>query len=90
MENLAEAFLGLEREDFSLLEAIEFGMRDHEWVPLPEIARFSGLSGRKAEYRLGLLFRQKSLPNFTKSAWYSLNNSASVFKFLENSSWIKR
>lgn len=59
MENLAEAFLGLEHEDFSLLSAIESGMRDHEWVPLPEIARLSGLSGRKAEYRLGLLFKQK-------------------------------
>lgn len=59
MENLAESFLRLEREDFSLLGAIEFGMRDHEWVPLPEISRLSGLSGRKAEYRLGLLFKQK-------------------------------
>jgi len=59
VENLAEAFLGLEREDFSLLGAIEFGMRDHEWVPLQEIARLSGLSGRKAEYRLGLLFKRK-------------------------------
>jgi RIO kinase 2 len=59
VENLAEAFLGLEREDFSLLSAIELGMRDHEWVPLPEIARLSGLTGRKAEYRLGLLFKKK-------------------------------
>ena len=59
MENLAKAFLTLRGEDFSLLGAIESGMRDHEWVPLPEISRLSGLSARKAGYRLGLLFEQK-------------------------------
>ncbi len=59
MENLAKAFLALRREDFSLLGAIETGMRDHEWVPLPEISQLSGLSTRKAEYRLGFLFEQK-------------------------------
>ncbi len=59
MENLAKAFLALGREDFSLLGAIETGMRDYEWVPLPEISRLSGLSARKAEYRLGFLFEQK-------------------------------
>ena len=59
MENLAKAFLMLGREDFSLLGAIESGMRDHEWVPLPKISQLSGLSSRKAEYRLGLLFEQK-------------------------------
>ena len=55
MENLAETFLKLSREDFLVLSSIETGMRDHEWVPLPEIARVSGLSPRKAEYRLRLL-----------------------------------
>jgi len=59
VENLAKAFLMLGREDFSLLGAIESGMRDHEWVPLPKISQLSGLSSRKAEYRLGLLFEQK-------------------------------
>ncbi len=59
MENLAKAFLTLSREDFSLLGAIESGMRDHEWVPLLQISQLSGLSSRKAEYRLGLLFEQK-------------------------------
>ncbi len=59
MENLAKAFLTLRGEDFSLLGAIESGMRAHEWVPLPEISRLSGLSARKAGYRLGLLFEQK-------------------------------
>jgi len=59
VENLAKAFLTLRGEDFSLLGAIESGMRDHEWVPLPEISRLSGLSARKAGYRLGLLFEQK-------------------------------
>jgi RIO kinase 2 len=53
--NLAQTFLRLSREDFSVLSSIEAGMRDHEWVPLPEIARVSGHSLRKAEYRLHLL-----------------------------------
>lgn len=34
-------------------------MRDHEWVPIPEIARSSGLPLRKVEYRLRLLLEQK-------------------------------
>jgi len=59
VENLAKAFLMLRKEDFSLLGAIESGMRDHEWVPLPDISQLSGLSARKAEYRLRLLFEQK-------------------------------
>jgi RIO kinase 2 len=59
VENLAEAFLSLGKEDFSLLGAIEVGMRDHEWVPIHVISQISGLPTRKAEYRLGLLFEQK-------------------------------
>lgn len=59
MENLAETFLRLSRDDFSLLRAIEAGMRGHEWVPLPDIARISGLPLRRAEYRLRLLSDMK-------------------------------
>lgn len=55
MENLAETFLSLSKVDLSVLGSIEAGMRDYEWVPLPEISRLSGVSPRKAEYRLRIL-----------------------------------
>ncbi len=59
MENLAEAFLGLGKEDFSLLGAIETGMRTHEWVPTFVISEIAGLSASKVEYRLQHLFEKK-------------------------------
>jgi RIO kinase 2 len=65
VDNLAEAFLKLNREDFSVLGSIEAGMRDHEWVPIPEIARNSGLPQRKVEYRLRLLSEQKLVTRTT-------------------------
>lgn len=59
MENLAEALLGLSREDRSLLSAIETGMKTHEWVPSYVISELSGLPVRKVEFRLGQLFEKK-------------------------------
>ena len=59
MENLAEAFLSLCKEDKSVLGAIEIGMRTHEWVPTFVISQLSGLSARKVEFRLKLLFERK-------------------------------
>ena len=59
MENLAETFLSLSKVDLSILGSIETGMRDYEWVPLPEISRLSGISPRKAEYRLRILSEAK-------------------------------
>ncbi|HUS76331.1 MAG TPA: RIO1 family regulatory kinase/ATPase [Methanothrix sp.] len=59
MENLAEAFLGLSKEDRILLSAIETGMKTHEWVPSFVISELSGLPVRKVEFRLGQLFEKK-------------------------------
>jgi RIO kinase 2 len=59
VENLAEALLGLSREDRSLLSAIETGMKTHEWVPSFVISELSGLPVRKVEFRLGQLFEKK-------------------------------
>jgi RIO kinase 2 len=59
VENLADLFLGLGKEDLSVLRAVEAGMRDHEWVPLQEIARFCGLAERKVEFRLRSLSQKK-------------------------------
>lgn len=65
MDNPAEAFLRLSREDISVLGSIESGMRAHEWVPIQEIARLSGLPLRKVEYRLRLLAEQKLVTRTT-------------------------
>ena len=59
MENLAQAFLGLSKEDRSLLSAIETGMKTHEWVPSHVISELSSLPVRKVEFRLGQLFEKK-------------------------------
>lgn len=65
MENLAETFLKLSREDLSVLSSIETGMRDHEWVPIPDISRLSGISPRKVDYRLHLLSEMKLVTKTT-------------------------
>jgi RIO kinase 2 len=59
VEDLAGALLRLSREDLCVLRAIEAGMRHHQWVPLPEIARISGLPLGKAERGLGLIMKLK-------------------------------
>ncbi len=59
MQNLAEAFLGLSKEDRSLLSAIETGMKTHEWVPSYVISELSGLPVRKVDFLLGRLFEKK-------------------------------
>jgi RIO kinase 2 len=65
VDNPAEAFLRLSREDLSVLSSIETGMRAHEWVPIQEIARQSGLPLRKVEYRLRILSEQKLVTRTT-------------------------
>ncbi len=59
MENLALAFLGLSREERSLLSAIESGMKDHQSVPSSIISQLSGLPARKADFLLDRLFEKK-------------------------------
>ena len=59
MANLAQIFLKLSRDDFAVLKGIEAGMRTHEWVPLADVARISGLAPDKAEYRLRFLSNLK-------------------------------
>jgi len=66
VENFAQAYLGLSKEDVPLLRAIELGMKDHEWVPLSPILQLSGLSARKAVYRLGQLYEQKLILRETR------------------------
>ncbi|MGV8175936.1 MAG: RIO1 family regulatory kinase/ATPase [Methanothrix sp.] len=59
MENLASAFLGLSKEERSLLRAIESGMKTHEWVPSFVVSEISGLPARKVDFLLSQLFERK-------------------------------
>jgi RIO kinase 2 len=59
VENLANAFLGLGKDERSLLGAIETGMKTHEWVPSFVISELSGLPAKKVEFLLGQLFEKK-------------------------------
>lgn len=52
MKSLAKAYQTLTREDFSVLKGIETGMRNREWVLLEEIARISGLTPSRADFRI--------------------------------------
>jgi RIO kinase 2 len=65
VESLAENFLKLGKEDLFVLGSIETGMRDHEWVPIPEISRLSGIDLRHVEYRLRLLSEMKLVTKTT-------------------------
>ena len=53
MDNLAEAFLKLDRKEVALLKAIERGMRHSEWVPIEDLLTVARLSPKGA--RTGLL-----------------------------------
>jgi len=59
VENLAIAFLGLGKDERSLLGAIETGMKTHEWVPSFVISELSGLPSKKVEFLLAQLFEKK-------------------------------
>jgi RIO kinase 2 len=59
VENLALAFLGLGKDERSLLGAIDTGMKTHEWVPSFVISELSGLPVKKVEFLVGQLFEKK-------------------------------
>jgi RIO kinase 2 len=65
VESLAENFLKLSKEDLAVLGSIETGMRAHEWVPIQEISRLSGIDLRRVEYRLRLLSEMKLVAKTT-------------------------
>jgi RIO kinase 2 len=89
VENLAEAFLSLCKEDFSLLGAIEVGMRTHEWVPTNVLSQISSLSASKVEYRLQHLFEQKLVVRETLHyLGYQINFDA--YDLLALSDFVKR
>lgn len=59
VENLAEAFLRLDRKEFALLKAIERGMRRSEWVPIEDLLAKSRLSLKGGRTGLSKLVSKK-------------------------------
>lgn len=66
MENLADAFLRLDRKDISLLKAIERGMRHSEWVPIEDVIAIARLSPRGASTGLSRLVEKKLVSRTTE------------------------
>lgn len=66
MRKVIKVFKSLTQEDFRILNAIERGMAKHEYVPVEEISRLSGvppkelLSRTKVLNELGLIQRQRA------------------------------
>lgn len=89
VENLGEAFLGLSKEDISVLSAIETGMRTHEWVPSFVISKVAGLSASKVEYRLLNLYEKKLVVREAQHYMgYQINFAA--YDLLALSNFVKR
>ena len=83
-EKAAQVLTQLENLDLRILQAMERGMIQHEYVPFEEVARYSGLHDSKLEYRLGnldrleLIYRQKEpylgyIMNYTAYDCLALN-----------------
>ena len=66
MENLADAFLRLDRKDISLLKAIERGMRHSEWVPIEDVIAIARLSPKGASTGLSRLVEKKLVSRTTE------------------------
>jgi RIO kinase 2 len=59
VDNLAEAFLKLDRKEIALLKAIERGMRHSEWVPIEDLLAKSRLSPKGTSTGLSKLVSKK-------------------------------
>jgi RIO kinase 2 len=83
-EKAAQVLTKLENYDLRVLQAIELGMVQHEYVPFEEIVKYSGLHDSELEYRLGnldvleLIYRQREpylgyIMNYTAYDCLALN-----------------
>lgn len=55
VRELADTYTSLEDDDFRVLNAIERGMSQNEWVPRHEVPRLARMPEEEAEYRLDRL-----------------------------------
>ncbi|MBO4302334.1 serine/threonine protein kinase [Methanosarcinaceae archaeon] len=59
IDDVLKLFPELKKNDFRILAGIELGMKDREWVPLPEIRRYAEIPIDKLAYRLDWMRRRK-------------------------------
>jgi RIO kinase 2 len=57
-EKAAGLLLGIEPEEFRVLQAIELGMANYSFVPIEEVIKYSGLDPSEVEFRLKELDRK--------------------------------
>ena len=76
-EIAVQIFRKLENEDFRVLQVIETGMSQHEFVPKEQVARFAHLD--LARERILLLLRDDDLRNrFSRAAREDIAREASI------------
>ena len=61
VERLIPLVRSLEKEDISVLMAVEEGMASFEYVPFEQVVRLSRLDPQEVEYRLGKLEENRLL-----------------------------
>ena len=61
----ATVYKELKPADLKVLKAIEHGMKTHEWVPVPDMAAYTGLSEKEVEYRLHILTGMDLIDRYT-------------------------
>lgn len=59
IDDVLKVFKDLKSYDFRIMTGIELGMKEREWVPVPEIHQYTNLSVEKLLYRLDWLRRKK-------------------------------
>jgi RIO kinase 2 len=59
IDDVIKIFRELDKTDFRILNGIELGMRNHEWVPVEDLLAFTGMGAGDLEFRLRKLFHNK-------------------------------
>ena len=59
IDDVLKLFGELKKNDFRILAGIELGMKDREWVPLPEIRKYADIPLDKLAWRLEWMRRRK-------------------------------
>ena len=63
----ATVYKALKPDDLKVLRSIENGMKTHEWVPVPDMAKYTGLSEKAVEYRLHILSGLDLIDRYTST-----------------------
>lgn len=85
----ATVYKALELNDIKILRSIENGMKTHEWVPVPDMAAYSGLTEKTLEYRLNSLMGMDLIERYASTyTGYQLKYNG--YDILAINSFVKR